>query len=83
MYLGKKVLVIPMLVQYEQHCNAAGARSMGATVIPTLEEKYYNDIRAWLENGTPIQVAYPDITEKIVNQLVTEHAPKSDHRTKK
>ena len=83
MYLGKKVLVIPMLVQYEQHCNAAGARTMGATVIPTLEEKYYDDIRAWLENGAPIQVSYPDITEKIVTQLVTEHAPKSAHITNK
>ena len=33
MYLGKKILVIPMMAQYEQHCNAAGAAAMGATVI--------------------------------------------------
>ena len=75
MYLGKKVLVIPMLIQYEQHCNAAGAAAMGATVITTLEEKHYGTIRNWLENGQPIAVDYPDITADIVEKIMQKHAP--------
>ena len=75
MYLGKKVLVIPMLTQYEQQCNAAGAAAMGATVIKTLNEKNYDDIRKWLEEGKPIHVAYPDITADIVAQIIRKHAP--------
>jgi len=80
MYLGKKVLVIPMLTQYEQHCNAAGAAAMGATVILTLSEKFHGDIRKWLDEGKAISVDYPDITADIVAMIISKHAP---HHTKK
>ena len=73
MYLGKKVMVIPMLVQYEQQCNAAGAATMGATVIKTLEEKHYPTIQNWLTNGQHIKVNYPDITAHVVTKLMNEH----------
>ncbi len=74
MYLNKKVLVIPMLTQYEQHCNAAGAKAMGATVIKTLSEKHYGIIKDWLENGKKIEVDYPDITAEIIEKLMIAHA---------
>ena len=83
MYLGKKVLVIPMLTQYEQQCNAAGAAAMGATVIKTLSEKYYDTIRKWLEDGEPIQVAYPDMTAEIVAKIIRKHAPTSHKQESK
>ncbi len=75
MYLGKKVLVIPMVGQYEQQCNAAGAKAMGAAVVKTLEEKHYGTIRQWLDEGKPIEVNYPDITADIVAQIIRKHAP--------
>lgn len=75
MYLGKKVMVIPMLTQYEQQCNAAGAAAMGATVIKTLDTKYHAIINDWLANGQPIKVNYPDITEEIVAKIISTHAP--------
>ncbi len=74
MYLGKKVLVIPMLAQYEQHCNAAGAEAMGATVIQTLDKKYYPIIRNWIDNGLVPNVNYPDITATIIAKLMKEQA---------
>ncbi len=70
MYLGKKVLVIPMQAQYEQQCNAAGAEAMGATVIKTLDEKYYSTIRQWLDVGKPIVVDYPDMTADIIAMIM-------------
>ena len=73
MYLNKKVLVIPMLTQYEQHCNAAGAEVMGATVIKTLHEKYYATIRTWIESGPKIEVNYPDITAEIIEKIMLKH----------
>lgn len=75
MYLGKKVLVVPMHAQYEQQCNAAGARDMGAAVIDTLDEKHYDTIGDWLKNGQPIVVDYPDITGAIIARIFKEHAP--------
>jgi uncharacterized protein (TIGR00661 family) len=74
MYLGKKILVIPMLTQYEQQCNAAAAKDMGATVIKTLSEKYYADIHEWLQNGKPLKVDFPDITASIIEKLMNDHA---------
>jgi len=73
MHLGKKVLVIPMLTQYEQHCNAAGAAAMGAEVINTLEEAHYDTIRNWLQHGKPIKAHYPDMTAEIVAEIVQKH----------
>lgn len=76
-YLGKKVLVIPMLVQYEQQCNAAGAASMGASVIKTLDTPYYDTIRKWLAEGEPLHADYPDMTAGIVEHVVRTHGPKT------
>jgi uncharacterized protein (TIGR00661 family) len=73
MYLGKKVLVIPMLTQYEQHCNAAGAATMGATVVQTLEEKNYPAIRNWIDNGKHLSCSYPDITDKVIAKMIKEN----------
>lgn len=77
MYLGKKVLVIPMQAQYEQQCNAAGAAAMGATTIKNLDEKYYDVIRHWLVAGEYIKVDYPDITSEIIEKIMLKHAPPS------
>ena len=82
MYLGKKVLVIPMLTQYEQQCNAAGAAAMGATVIKTLDQKYMATIGQWLKEGKPIAVNYPDMTEQIISQIINKHTL-SNHRSDK
>ena len=76
MYLGKKVLVVPMQAQFEQQCNAAGAAAMGAAVIKMLDEKYYDTIQNWLTNGQKISVDYPDITADIIARIMREHAPK-------
>ena len=48
---------------------------MGATVIKTLDEKYYSTIRDWLENGKSIEVNYPDITAEIVAKIIKNHVP--------
>jgi len=82
MYLGKKVLVIPMLTQYEQHCNAAGAAAMGATVVKTLDAKYHPVIREWLDKGQPIKADYPDITAEIIEKIMQEHAPQYKLKSK-
>ena len=77
MYLGKKVLVVPMVGQYEQQCNAAGAAVMGAAVASTLSEQHYPVISEWLKNGKPPVVNYPDITADIIAKLMREQAGKS------
>jgi len=75
MYLGKKLMVIPMKAQYEQQCNAAAAADMGATVISRLHRKYYDTIRAWLTHGKPMQVTYPCQTAEIIEKIIKRYAP--------
>ena len=72
LFLGKKLMVIPMQEQYEQHCNAAALKEMRVPVIKYLGRRYYNDIRWWLQDTARIQVNYPDITADIVAQLMHE-----------
>lgn len=73
LFLGKKVMVIPMQQQYEQQCNASAAQSIGVPVIMSLSKKYYKDIEKWLSEGKPIPVDYPDITADVVARLIREH----------
>ncbi|AWA30373.1 glycosyl transferase [Flavobacterium magnum] len=70
LFLGKKLLVIPMKNQYEQHLNAAALKAMGVAVAKNLKVEHAAVIRDWLENGQPIPVDYPDRTQQIIDGIV-------------
>ncbi|WP_374165017.1 glycosyltransferase family protein [Arcticibacter sp. MXS-1] len=73
LFMKKKLLVIPMKNQFEQHLNAAALKSMGVPVIKSLKPKYEDLISDWLENGSAVPVDYPDQTQDIVNRVVEKH----------
>ncbi|MBC7451133.1 MAG: glycosyl transferase [Cytophagales bacterium] len=73
LFLGKKLLVIPMKGQYEQHCNAAALRKMGVAVIKSLKQKHDTTIEEWLKNGKRMEVNYPDETQHILEQIISKH----------
>jgi uncharacterized protein (TIGR00661 family) len=73
LYLKKKLLVIPMKGQYEQQCNAAALEAMGVPVIKSLKEKHLEKIKAWTGSKLIISVNYPNITEKIINDIIKKH----------
>lgn len=75
LFLKKKLLVIPMKGQYEQHCNAAALQEMGVPVIKSLSIKHSEKIKNWLDDDTVINVDYPDITEEIINKVISENTP--------
>lgn len=74
LYLGKKLLVIPMKNQYEQQLNAAALDQMGVPVIKSLKPKYDAVIKDWIENGEVIPVDYKDMTQDIVDSVVLKHS---------
>ena len=78
LFMGKKLLVVPMKGQYEQHCNAAALAQLGVPVIKSLKKKYYDVIERWLSNDTRIEVDYPDITERIIDQILAKYNPATD-----
>lgn len=69
MFLGKKLMVIPMQNQYEQQCNAAALKAMGVPVIKKLKEKHIERIRDWITSDFKIEINYPDNTEKIITMI--------------
>lgn len=70
LFLGKKLLVIPMKNQYEQQLNAAALKKMGIPVIKSLNPKHMDVISYWLEQGEVIPVNYPDKTQEIVDAVI-------------
>lgn len=74
LFLGKKLMVIPMKTQYEQQCNAAVLKSMGVGVVKSLKEKHFEKIQNWIESGVVVPVNYPDQTAELVDKIITRHA---------
>jgi uncharacterized protein (TIGR00661 family) len=73
LFLNKNLLVIPMKMQYEQHCNAAMLKSMGVKVIKSLKKKHYEKITDWIDRKSIIEVHYPDNVHEIVHTLFENH----------
>jgi uncharacterized protein (TIGR00661 family) len=73
LYMGKKLLVIPMKGQYEQQCNAAALKTMGVPVLKKLKRKNIEKIKEWVNSDFRIEINYPDITEKIINYIFEDH----------
>lgn len=70
LYLGKKLLVIPMKQQYEQQCNAAALAKMGVPVIKSLKKKHFSVLQEWLHNSKALQLHYPDNSKKILEAVL-------------
>jgi uncharacterized protein (TIGR00661 family) len=73
LFMKKKLLVIPMKGQYEQQCNAAALKDMGVPVIKSFKKKYLKNIKDWIDSDTIIEVDYPDITEHIIDKMLSEN----------
>lgn len=73
LFLGKKLMVVPMKAQYEQQCNAAALRAMGVPVIKSLRKKYHERIGDWLAFGAAPKVDYPDKTEEVLRMIVERY----------
>ena len=73
LFLKKKLLVVPMENQYEQHCNAAALQMMGVTVLKNLKKKRFTEIDNWLKEDMLVDVNYPDITHEIIQTLINDH----------
>ena len=75
-FLKKKLMVIPMKGQFEQHCNAAALKMLGVPVLKNIKAKQYAKLKAWIENETRVQIEFPDETEFILNEIIESHVNK-------
>lgn len=73
LYLNKKLLVIPMKRQFEQHFNAEGLKDLGVPVIKKLNKKNIKHIKKWVKSDDRILVHYPDETQLVIDQVLEQH----------
>jgi uncharacterized protein (TIGR00661 family) len=71
-YLGKKVLSVPMHNQYEQLCNAVAMKDIGVTVVKKIDENFGHKLKTWLEFGSAPSIHYPDQTAAIIEDAIME-----------
>jgi uncharacterized protein (TIGR00661 family) len=73
LYMGKKLLSIPIQKHYEQQCNAAALEEMGVSVLhnPDLD-KFDSHISEWIEeHADPVCLQSVD-TEEMVDYIVQQ-----------
>ncbi len=70
LFLKKKLLVVPMKNQYEQHCNAAALKELGIPVLENFKKKQFSEIEKWLKSKQVIEIDYQDNTKEIIDLLL-------------
>lgn len=70
LYLGKKLLVVPMKRQYEQHYNAAALKKMGVPVLKKMKKKFADKIGEWLDSNNVVSVEYADVAPEAVGRAL-------------
>jgi uncharacterized protein (TIGR00661 family) len=70
MFLGKKLLTIPIKNQYEQLCNAAALKELGGQVVYEIDQDFKEKISKWIDEGEVLSLAEisdeDDLAEKIM-----------------
>ena len=70
MYLGKKLLVVPIKNQYEQLCNAAALQQMGVDVVKSIDGTFSTTIENWLRESSPVQLPEIADTDMLAKDIV-------------
>ena len=70
LFLNKKLMVVPMKGQYEQHYNAAALNQIGLPILKKVKTKNLDQIISWIENPQKVSVEYNNVTEQAVQRAV-------------
>jgi uncharacterized protein (TIGR00661 family) len=76
LYLGKKLMVIPIRGQYEQFCNAAALSRMGVPVLDALDASFEAVFRPWMAQKKRPHLHLDYSTEAIISYLMHHCAQK-------
>ena len=74
LYLGKKLLVVPMKFQYEQQCNAYALKQFGLPVIWGSNRNWLPVIQKWVAEKQNHKFDFPDETATVIDQVVQRFA---------
>lgn len=70
LYLGKRLLCLPIRGQYEQLCNAAALEDFGVPIIQKIDASFQDVVRGWLDSAPPLQLILKQTTNMIIEQVI-------------
>jgi hypothetical protein len=71
--MNKKLMVVPMKSQYEQHCNAAALKKLDVPILKKVKKKSIKKITRWIEEAKPLDISFPDVTAEAVKALMEKY----------
>lgn len=72
LYLGKRVLCVPIAGQYEQLANSVAAERLGADYLVRLDHDKISYIRDWLRKSAPNPIEFPQLLPLITAELCSK-----------
>lgn len=78
MFLGKKLLTIPIKNQYEQLCNAAALEVLGGEVVYKIDPDFIHILSKWIDEGKELEL--PEISDEdvLAHKIMNAGLGKSD-----
>ena len=70
LYLGKKLMVVPIAYQYEQMCNAAALKEMGVPSTSYIDGSFTKTLRQWLKEDPPEKIEEAADVELVVDTIL-------------
>jgi uncharacterized protein (TIGR00661 family) len=71
LYLRKKLLVVPMKNQHEQHYNAASLKQLGVPAIKKVGKKNLTKIEEWIETESRVEVNYEETARPSIERVLS------------
>jgi uncharacterized protein (TIGR00661 family) len=70
LYLGKKLLTIPIKNQYEQLCNAVALEKLGGYTVYDVNSTFPNIVKDWLINGKVVKIDEISDDYEVVKKII-------------
>ncbi|MEY2595378.1 MAG: hypothetical protein RI965_650 [Bacteroidota bacterium] len=84
MYLGKKLMIIPIDGQYEQQCNAAALKQdFNITVMHEMDDFFPAFFNKWIYDSQSTRLVLQENTKDIVNSIFSPLPQKNLHSIRK
>ncbi|MBL7872039.1 MAG: glycosyl transferase [Cyclobacteriaceae bacterium] len=74
LYLQKKLMVVPMKNQYEQHFNATSLKQLGVPAIKKVSKKNLSKIEKWIETQNIIEIDYKETALPAIERVFKIYA---------
>ena len=79
LYLGKKLLCLPIQGQYEQFCNAEALKDFGVPVIHSINEAFPALVKEWLGGGMQQSLSLEHSTTCIIEKVIEKAIDIREH----